>query len=159
MVRKANQSVARHAQVRVMNQRYLKMASEIGNKFIPNFDLDTLLGKSRDEYYVLLRSGLCWYFRKVEDQLFQDIAKVVNRDHATIIHNATQYAQRLENKEPVVVYFHTLLEKYIKAKYRKDILTLPCGVNDYQNLLLPPLVSDYHNLNFNPNVNFKALPR
>lgn len=158
MVRKRNQSVARHAQVRVMNQRYLKMASEIGNKFIPNFDLDTLLGKSRDEYYVLLRSGLCWYFRKVEDHLFQDIAKVVNRDHATIIHNATQYAQRLENKEPVVVYFHTLLEKYIKAKYRKDLITLPNAINDYHNLL-PPLVSDYHNLNFNPNVNFKALPR
>ena len=156
MVRKRNQSVARYAQVRNMNYRYQKMATEIGNKFIPNFDLDRLLGSARDEYYVLLRSGLCWYFRKVEDRLFQDIAKVVNRDHATIIHNATQYAQRLENKEPVVVYFHTLLEKYIKAKYRKDLITLPNAINDYHNLL-PPLVSDYHNLNFNPN--FKALPR
>lgn len=158
MVRKRNQSVARYAQVRDMNHRYRKMATEIGNKFIPNFDLDTLLGKSRDEYYVLLRSGLCWYFRKVEDHLFQDVAKVVNRDHATIIHNVTQYADRLESKEPVVVYFHTLLEKYIKAKYRKDLITLPNAINDYHKLL-PPLVSDYHNLNFNPNVNFKALPR
>jgi hypothetical protein len=123
------------------------MALGIGKQFIPDFDLEIFMSKSKDERYVLLRFGLFWYFRKIENKLLKDIEEVSYRKHATIIHGIVQYAQRIELKEPMVIYFHSLLKKYIKAKFKKD------------RKLLAPIVFDYQTINHKPDVNFKALPR
>jgi hypothetical protein len=147
MVRKRNRSTARNAQIQNLKQRYQSMALDIGSKFIPDFDLEAVFGKLRDEKYVLLRFGLFWYFRKIENKFLEDIEEVSLRNHATIIHGIVQYTKKLDLKEPMVMYFHSLLEKYIKAKFRKE------------RKLLPPIVFDYQTINHKSDVNFKALPR
>ena len=111
-------------------QELVKVISEAAK-----VDIDKIMGKERFRPYMIPRQLLCYYLRKKYFMTLQDIGKVIDKHHSSVIHSIAVIENMISINDPETINLMALIDQQLTAnepqQAKKIVLNIPCGVDAF----------------------------